>query len=61
LEIVGDSEVLLDLVKDILKDRSFQAQDHVGEHLDEPPVAVKGEPLIARLRGESLDGVGVEA
>ncbi len=48
-------------VEDVLEHVVLHAQNHARIHLDEAPVAVVGEPLVARLLGEAFDRDVVEA
>ena len=61
LGIEREPAALLVLVEHILEQMMFDTQHHVGIHLDEAPIAVEGEPAIARTPGDALDGLVVEA
>jgi hypothetical protein len=50
----------LDLVERVLEPVVLDAHHDIAEHVDQTPVRVVGEPAVARLLGEALDGLVVE-
>ncbi|GAA3235204.1 hypothetical protein GCM10020256_52900 [Streptomyces thermocoprophilus] len=52
---------LLGLVEGVLEEVAVDAEDGLAEHLDEAPIGVPGEPLVAGLLGEALHGLVGEA
>ncbi len=53
--------LLLDLVEGVLEKLAVDAEHRLAEHLDQPAVGVPGEPVVARLLGQALDRLVVEA
>jgi len=61
LRVQFDSTALLDLINGLFQQVSVHAHHNVAVHLDEPAVAVEGEPLVPAAGGKALDGVVIQA
>ncbi len=48
-------------IEDFIKDRFFDVEHDVAEHLDQAPVGVRGEAWIVAALGEGFDAIVVEA
>ena len=57
LRVAGDALGLLRRLDRVLEVVAVDAEDGLAEHLDQPPVGVPGEPLVARLLGQAVDRV----
>lgn len=59
VEVGVDRDLLggLGLVEGVLEELSVDVQDGLAEHLDEAPVGVPGEPLVAGLLDQAEDGL----
>ncbi len=60
LGILVDAALLLHLLQEVLEDVAVETEDDVGIHLDEAPVGVVGETLVAALGDHPLHGLVVE-
>ena len=54
VEVVLDALGLLGVVDGLLERLAVDVQHGLAEHLDQPPVGVPGEPLVAGLLGQAL-------
>ena len=54
VEVVADALGLLGVVDRLLEVLALDVQDGLAEHLEQAPVGVPGEPLVAGLLGQAL-------
>ena len=55
LGVTGHALGLLGRVDRVLEVRAVDVEHGLAEHLDQPPVGVPGEPLVAGLLGQAVD------
>jgi len=58
--VESDAEIELGVLQQVLEMMMVDAEHHLSVHLDEAPVAVIGEALVAAALGEAVDGLIVE-
>ncbi len=55
VDVVADALGLLGRLQGVLEVLAVDVEDGLAEHLDQAPVGVPGEPLVAGLLGQALD------